>query len=387
MKKAIFITNIPTYYKVALLNHVTSELLKRDVFLKIYFVSSSRRGRSNWSHTIDAANFSWEYLKKIRLARFDIITNFLQVFEEEKPEVVIISGNVNFYAMQISLISRFKQIPQILYSGVAGDDRGLIKVSFLPRILRLQFRKLLFNRADAIIAHGQTHTNYARRIIKNRKKPIFLSYNTTDITKFFKKENLINEKILRVFKDTNSNCNLLYCGDLIERKGLDLLLKSISLIKDQNFVLHIVGNGDQKPYLTKLSFKFRIENKIKFWDSVPPADIPSFYCSAEIFILPTRYDIWGLVINEAMAASLPVISSKYAVAATEIIDHGVNGYIVDPEDIQRFSDQIKTLILDRKLREQIGENAYNFAKDNLLISKSGEDVARAIYHVLTDSEN
>ena len=131
----------------------------------------------------------------------------------------------------------------------------------------------------------------------------------------------------------------------------------------------------------------RIENKIKFWDSVPPADIPSFYFSADIFILPTRYDIWGLVINEAMAASLPVISSKYAVASREILSDGNTGFIIDPEDTDAFAKQIKLLIVDKELRQVIGKNAYNFAKENLLISKSGEEVARAIYHVLTDSEN
>lgn len=68
------------------------------------------------------------------------------------------------------------------------------------------------------------------------------------------------------------------------------------------------------------------------------------YHNADVFILPTREDCFGLVILEAMCASLPVISSKYADGAFDLVAEGENGYIVDPEDTHAFAEKIDQIL-------------------------------------------
>jgi len=136
-----------------------------------------------------------------------------------------------------------------------------------------------------------------------------------------------------------------------------------------------------------LTREYGLADKVAFLNQVAPAEVPSYYFSSDFFVLPTRYDIWGLVINEAMAASLPVISSKYAVAANELIRDHMNGFVIDPDDTNEFAEKMKLLIEDKDLRNKMGQNAFMFAKQNLLISDSAKQVVKSINIALHESNN
>jgi len=390
MKKVLLITNIPTHYKVALLNHVDSQLKEQGTVLRVKFVAlsaPSRQGRIGWSRSVEDATFNWACLSKIRIRSFDLIRNLGSVIDEEAPDLVIISGNTNLYALQISRATQARNIPYLLYSGVPGDQRGLMKTGFLIKKVRRTMRKYLFNKSCGIIAHGKTHADYALSLIKNKELPVTIAYNTVDLQQYFKQENPVNPKVAEIVRNANSNCNIIYCGKLIHRKGLDLLLHAIAKIKDLDFKLHILGSGNQKDYLQKLTREYGLDDKVAFISQVAPAEVPSYYFSSDFFVLPTRYDIWGLVINEAMAASLPVISSKYAVAANELIRDHMNGFVIDPDDTNEFAEKMKLLIEDKDLRNKMGQNAFMFAKQNLLISDSAKQVVKSINIALHESNN
>ncbi|MFQ8877530.1 MAG: glycosyltransferase [Roseburia hominis] len=85
------------------------------------------------------------------------------------------------------------------------------------------------------------------------------------------------------------------------------------------------------------------------------------YHNADVFILPTREDCFGLVILEAMCASLPVISSKYADGAFDLVAEGENGYIVDPEDTHAFAEKIDQIFADENRLKEMGTRSYERA--------------------------
>ena len=87
------------------------------------------------------------------------------------------------------------------------------------------------------------------------------------------------------------------------------------------------------------------------------------YSSSDVFILPTREDCFGLVILEAMCASLPVISSKYADGAFDLVEEGENGYIVDPEDTDAFAEKIEAAFADEKRLASMGQKSYEKAHE------------------------
>ena len=69
-----------------------------------------------------------------------------------------------------------------------------------------------------------------------------------------------------------------------------------------------------------------------FIDFLQTSELKQYYKLSDIFVLPTKYDVWGLVVNEAMSQGLPVISTSACVAAIELVSNGYNGYVIDRVD-------------------------------------------------------
>ena len=121
----------------------------------------------------------------------------------------------------------------------------------------------------------------------------------------------------------------------------------------------IIGSGDEKFYgqLAKLK---RVRGRIIF---VPPSsNLWEYYAASDVFVFPTIYEPFGLVITEAMASAVPVITSRVAGAADLIID-GVNGLLLsEPSDVSDLAAKIELLLSDAELRKSMGERVRETAE-------------------------
>ena len=128
---------------------------------------------------------------------------------------------------------------------------------------------------------------------------------------------------------------LLYVGSMVKRKGLDLLIDALKFVK-QDFRLRIVGNGNEYEIseIRRLAQSNGIENKIEFCG----------FKDADMFVFPTREDCFGLVLVEALCAGVPIISSKYADGAYDVIEEGKNGLLVDPYNAEEFGQKIESVL-------------------------------------------
>lgn len=94
------------------------------------------------------------------------------------------------------------------------------------------------------------------------------------------------------------------------RKGLDILLKSVSLLKQMDLLVHIGGDGIYLDTFKKLSKELGVDEKCKFYGEILTEDITDFYSQLDIFILASRDETFGVVVVEAMSCGLPVIATK-----------------------------------------------------------------------------
>ena len=117
-----------------------------------------------------------------------------------------------------------------------------------------------------------------------------------------------------------------------------------------------------------------------FMGYVEGEPLRELYKNSDVFILPTREDCFGLVILEAMCASLPVISSKYADGARDLVIEGENGYIVDPEDTESFAEAIERIFTEGRL-EQMGSASYKKAQE-FSFEEVSKGCIEALRHVL-----
>ena len=83
-------------------------------------------------------------------------------------------------------------------------------------------------------------------------------------------------------------------------------------------------------------------------------ELKDYYRAADLFCLQTRGDVWGLVINEAMAEGLPVITTDKCVAGLELVENGINGYVVPVEDEEKLSKKITEIMQNVELRKKNG---------------------------------
>lgn len=126
----------------------------------------------------------------------------------------------------------------------------------------------------------------------------------------------------------------LFCGQMIERKGVDLLLTAFDmLIKEgRRAKLILVGREADLPrFLNNVSPAAR--DLVEYKGFQAPESLPDFFSQAHVFVIPSRHDGWGVVVNQALAAGLPVISSTAVGAGLDLVDDDITGKLVRTGDI------------------------------------------------------
>ncbi|MDP2683868.1 MAG: glycosyltransferase family 4 protein [bacterium] len=191
-------------------------------------------------------------------------------------------------------------------------------------------------------------------------------------------QQLTDEEITH-FKNNNNLDNkriILTVGNLVERKGQDMVIKSLAQMKQQldDFIYIIIGSGPYKEELNRLINKFKLNEKVKIIENVSNDELPYYYSSCDLFIMPSRYlrnkknqpiDVegFGIVFIEASLYEKPVIAGNTGGQMDAVMDHQ-SGYIVDAEDVNSISDKIELLLSDTELSKSIGKNGRIFVKNH-----------------------
>jgi glycosyltransferase involved in cell wall biosynthesis len=114
----------------------------------------------------------------------------------------------------------------------------------------------------------------------------------------------------------------LFCGQMIRRKGVDLLLSAFTRFEGGRLLL--IGREADLPKLLE-PLHPRVRSRIEYAGFQAPEELPRFFARADVFVLPSRYDGWGVVINQAIAAGLPVICTDQVGAGYDLVEGGING--------------------------------------------------------------
>jgi glycosyltransferase involved in cell wall biosynthesis len=154
---------------------------------------------------------------------------------------------------------------------------------------------------------------------------------------------------------------IIYVGNVVRRKGLDLLLDALALLPRRQWRLTVIGSLAMEPdYATRLQQQVaqRGQNSnVRWLGQLPNETIAAHLQAAQLFAMPSRYEGFGIVYMEALGAGLPVLATT-AGAAGEMVRSGVNGYLVAPEDVATLSRHMKTLHHDRSRLARMGLAAY-----------------------------
>lgn len=148
-----------------------------------------------------------------------------------------------------------------------------------------------------------------------------------------------------------------YVGRLWWGKGVNYLLEAFGVVQRQSageVSLLLVGDGPEEARLKQACVECGIRNVV-FAGFKQKSELPRYYALADVFVFPTLGDPYGLVVDEAMACALPVISSSAAGEIRDRVEEGVNGYIVPPEDSAALASRMLALAQDSAPRARMGQ--------------------------------
>lgn len=217
------------------------------------------------------------------------------------------------------------------------DDEGFR--SFLRRIRYMLHSLRWNNRLDFILGTGSLAVEWFARCGFCVDKIYPFSYFV---------EEVLDNKLSLSVNQKDSVFELIFVGSLSPWKGLDLLFYALSRLENKRWSLRIIGEGQLRSSLEDLSYSVGISNHI-FWDGVlSNSEVRSKIATADLLVLPSYYDGWGAVINEALMAGTPVVVSN-ACGACDLVQAPFLGAVFASRSIDSLASALRERINEGKL--------------------------------------
>lgn len=348
MKKILFISNIPTPYR----NDFYNELGKITDLTVVYEAEgASNQGICfNWDIS-KVKNYNAIFLKKGDIEENKIIFKIID-WLKLKWDCIFVT-NYSYRTEMVALL--YLKIHHIPY--VMEVDGGTIKKE---NLLKTIIKKILISGAKKYFSPSKQTDEFLGKY--GAKEQSIVRYPFTPLTE----KQILKTPISKDEKDAikgklgiKTEKVIVGVGQLIDRKGWDILLASACDIKAD---IYIIGEGKLRQQFEMLIKENNLKN-VHLVGFLSCEETTKYYQAADIFVLPTRYDVWGLVINEALANGLPVITTQNCIAGKELIKDDKNGYLVSADDEKELYLKINTLLLDEELRKHMCINALNSIKE------------------------
>lgn len=379
--KLAIIHNTITPYR-----HPLFEMLARSLDLVVYY-SSVKRNSRKWE--LWPRNYSYQYkvLSGTQLGGSTSCGSLnLAIIKElisQKPDVVVLSDYTSPTVLLSLIITKLMRLPFVYWTEGVKEPHSLL--GKLTRPLRIFFSR----NSKSIIVPGQFSKEYVLSLGAKTEK-VFIAPNSIDNKLFanYSIEASKKSKKIREYYGFKNEFIVLCIGQLIERKGIGYLLRAYSkLEKDfDNIALLIVGNGPLKPELENLAKSLRIKRFKIIPSGLNLETLVNLYSISDVFVLPTLEDIWGIVINEAMACCLPVISTSASQAALEMIIPGENGIIINEGNDLLLYSSIRKIILMHKTIKLMGKRSSEIVNNDFSPEKMSLFFVEAIKNVFKSED-
>lgn len=363
--RVLLTTNIPAPYMIDYLTE-----LGRKTELTVLFEVAKAKDRDDSWYGNENKNFNAVFLNGIPCgSETGFSLKVLKYLSVKKFDRIIIADPTTPTGIVALLYCRWLRVPFILQSegGISGTGNGL----------KEKFKKYIMEKAEYYLTGMGGENDYFLRYGATNDR--LKSYPFSSLSN----QDLLNAKELLKLNKSEHRRNLgiseRYVVLSVGRfsylkgygKGYDILMRMAERTeKDIGF--YIVGDEPTQEFLC-----WKKEKNLEHVHFVPfksKNELAYYYAAADVFAILSRGDTWGLVVNEAMSYGLPVVSSDKCVAGVELIQHGVNGFVVPLEDENDIFKLITELVYDEKKRTEFGR-----ASLKKIEAYSTENMADVIY--------
>ena len=252
-----------------------------------------------------------------------------------------------------------------------GEAAGLAEPTGLKGAVKRLVLKTLFHRIAGFLAIGTNNANFYRSYGVSEEQ-IFLTPYAVDNAFFLNHARALEgQKLLLRAKEglPPDRAVILYCGKFQEKKRpMDLLAAFALLNRNDTASLVFVGDGPLRLEMERFVAERRMAH-VYFLGFRNQTELPACYGMADVLVLPSGFEPWGLVLNEAMCFGLPVIVSDRVGAAADLVRNGVNGFIYPAGNIHALADRLQRVLANEQARGEMGKqscaiiNRWGFEED------------------------
>jgi len=254
---------------------------------------------------------------------------------------------------------------------------------FYNKFLNLFIERKYLQSIDGLILNSQNTLNQAQTLLNGELPSHIVAVPAGNN---FQKEEIPIEEISR----EPGHLNILYVGNIIKQKGLDVIIRALANLNSQNYKLTITGRTDLEPkfvnYIYQLINKFELYNKIVFTGTLQDSKLIEIYRSNDVLVLPSINEAYGIVYIEALSFGLPVIGTTLG-GAKEIINHGENGYLIEPHNSIKLAEYLSSLQQDRNLLNILSKNSLHTYRHHPTWNDTCQEIRVFLQSFLQQSNN
>lgn len=241
-----------------------------------------------------------------------------------------------------------------------GETHLGLQRSALKFALRRPLMGALYAMLDGVFAIGSANAEFYRAMGVPERR-IFLMPYTVDNARFVAASRISEsrqQELRRSLGVEDDRPILLYAAKLQKRKRPDDLLRAAAKLNGEGarFHLAMIGSGEMENDLRSLSAQLDIRN-IHFAGFVNQSLIPEMYAACDVFVLPSEHEPWGLAVNEAMCAGLPIVLSQEIGCVPDLVRKGQNGFTFPAGDVEALANALRPLLCDAGLRQHMAEGS------------------------------
>ena len=353
-RRLVILTEIISPYRIPLFNALARHA---EVDLHVIFLAETDPTLRQWHVYKDEIQFSYQVLRswRRRIGKYNLLLNrgVALALVTSAPDVILCGGYNYIASWQALVWARDHKIPFFLWS--ESNAKDLRSGHALVEFLKSEFLR----RCSGFVVPGKAAQEYLCAEKETKEDTIFTAPNAVD-------NDLFAAAAAAARKNADTHRReldlprhyFLFTGRLVQEKGVFELLSAYAKLDEsirQQLGLVFVGDGVCRRQLEQRASAIS-PGVIRFAGFAQREQLAIYYALAEVMILPTYADTWGLVVNEAMACGLPVILSRAAGCAAELVRENWNGWLVQPRDVSSLTVAMRSLADQPDLCATMGAN-------------------------------
>lgn len=339
-RRIAFVDYFPTHYRRRLYEEV-GRRMEADFY---FFADERERWWNRRLPLVEGGDFRRVEITRLRIAGEPLMPGIALALSPQRYDAVVKSLNGRLMMPLTYLASRARGVPFVLWTGMWFHPQTAFHRATRPLV------EALYRRVPAIVVYGEHVKRALLEVPGVAPEKIFVAGQAVDGERFASAAPSADGEPPRI----------LFVGQLEERKGVSELLEAFASLSDVSAELRLVGSGSLEDEVRERATR---HEGIELVGYVPQERLPEELARARCLVLPSvttplDREPWGLVVNEAMHAGRPVVTTDtVGAAAGGLVQSGRNGYVVPEREPRALAEALRKLVVDRSHAAELGERA------------------------------